>query len=184
MLSPLVNMRTNNIYLIGPMGAGKSTIGRMLSVDLGMEFKDTDREIEDKSGANIPWIFDMEGERGFRERESATIEELTRLPGLVLATGGGAILSNSNRTCLKARGVVVFLQTSVDSQLERTLKDKNRPLLQTEKPREILEKLLKQREPYYLETADIIISADDYNPKAVVQQIICMVERLTDPLSF
>jgi len=164
-------MTKHNIYLIGPMGAGKSTIGRLLSSELKLTFKDSDKEIEDRCGCNIPWIFDVEGEQGFRDREVAAIEEITLEKNILLATGGGAVLRDENRQHLSARGTVVYLNTSVDQQLARTSKDKNRPLLQIENPREVLERLMSKRDPLYMEIADIIIYTDDRNPKYVVQEI-------------
>ena len=119
-----------NIFLIGPMGAGKSTIGRQLAQMLGMEFMDSDSVIEERAGADIDWIFDVEGEVGFRKREERIINELTQGQGVVLSTGGGSILSKENRNVLSARGIVIYLETTVDKQFERTQRDKKRPLLQ------------------------------------------------------
>lgn len=176
-------MRHSNVFLIGPMGAGKSTIGRLLSAEIGLIFKDSDREIEHRTGADIPWIFDVEGERGFRLRETAAIDELTQEENLLLATGGGAVMREENRRFLKGRGIVVYLKTSIEQQLERTSKDKGRPLLQNDNPRAILEKLFAEREPVYLEVADIVINTNERNPKSVVQEIVSSIESLTDPLS-
>ncbi len=160
------------IFLIGPMGSGKSTIGRLLSSELKLSFLDSDKVIEERAGANIPWIFDVEGEDGFRDREEAIIEELTQEDELVLATGGGVVMREANRQALRSRGFVVYLQTSVDQQVERTMRDKNRPLLQTENPRERLESLLKVRDPLYRSTADLIMRTDRRHPRAVVSQLI------------
>lgn len=123
-----------NIYLVGPMGAGKTTVGRHLAEMLGREFLDSDHEIERKTGATIPWIFEKEGEHGFRGRETLVIDELTARSQLVLATGGGAVTQQPNREFLKKRGIVVYLYTPVEIQLQRTYRDKNRPLLQVENP--------------------------------------------------
>ena len=153
------------------MGAGKSTIGRLLSNELALEFHDSDKVIEERCGANIPWIFDMEGEQGFREREQQVIDELTQIPNIILATGGGAVTRPINRQHLSARGTVVYLCTSVKQQLERTLKDKNRPLLQTENPEAVLKALFAERDPLYREVADIIIETDHHSPRWVVQEI-------------
>ena len=154
------------------MGAGKSTIGRLLSTELKLDFKDSDKEIEDRCGCNIPWIFDVEGELGFRDREVAAIDEITQEKNVLMATGGGAVLRAENRAALSGRGVVVYLKTSVDQQLARTEKDKNRPLLQTENPRVVLTKLMLERDSLYSEIVDIVIQTDDRNPKYVVQEII------------
>ena len=127
-----------NIFLVGPMGAGKSSIGKQLAQQLKMEFVDTDRVIEERTGADIDWIFDLEGEEGFRLREEGIIEELTAMQGIVLATGGGAVISAKNRTLLAARGTVIYLETSIEQQLERTRRDKKRPLLQnTDNPKQV-----------------------------------------------
>jgi len=163
---------TYNIILVGPMGAGKSTIGLLLAEALTCEFRDSDKEVELTSGANIPWIFDVEGEEGFREREHQAIESLTTLSGIVLATGGGAVKREDNRRLLKECGLVVYLKTTVDQQLIRTRKDHNRPLLQQDNPKDVLEKLLMQREPLYLELADLCVDTNLHTPKQIVEQII------------
>lgn len=165
-------MTTGNIFLIGPMGAGKTTIGRRLAQDLGLDFFDSDKEIEARTGASIPLIFEVEGEAGFRAREKAMIDELTRRNDVVLATGGGAILDPDNRRHLADRGFVVYLCTSVDEQLRRTRRDSNRPLLQTADPRGRLEELFRVRSPLYRETADIIVHTDGRHVRRVVQTIL------------
>lgn len=165
-------MRKRNLTLVGPMGAGKSTIGRLLARELGLVFKDSDRVIEERTGASIPLIFELEGELGFRDREQQVIAELMQCRGLVLATGGGAILRPENRSTLVSGSLVVYLHTSVEHQLERTARDRNRPLLQTDNPRQVLEDLLKVREPLYREVADIIIETDTRPPRLVVQEIL------------
>lgn len=159
------------------MGAGKSTIGRLLSQELGLEFHDSDREIETRSGTNIPWIFDVEGEEGFRQREETAIDELSQLDNIVLATGGGAVLREANRRHLQSRGTVVYLQTSIEQQLERTAKDRNRPLLQTENPRAVLEQLIEQRDPLYRDCCDLLIRTDRRHPRGVVSDIIRFLKR-------
>ena len=164
-------MKRHSVFLVGPMGAGKSTIGRLLSSEIHTEFFDSDKVIEERCGANIPWIFDMEGEAGFREREEHAIDELTQMGGIVLATGGGAVMRDVNRQHLAARGTVVYLCTSVEQQLARTAKDKNRPLLQQENPEQILRDLFAVRDPLYREVADIIIETDQRNPKWVVHEL-------------
>lgn len=167
-----------NIFLIGPMGAGKSTIGRQLAQMLGMEFIDSDAEIEQRAGADISWIFDVEGEAGFRKREERILNELTQGQGIVLSTGGGSILSKDNRNVLSARGIVVYLETTVDKQFERTQRDKKRPLLQSEDPRQVLEELAKVRNPLYEEIADITLQTDEQNAKVMATQIIDMMDNL------
>lgn len=164
--------RSRNIFLVGPMGVGKTTIGRILAADLGLTFKDTDREIEERAGANISWIFDVEGEEGFREREKVVIEELTRLPGVLLSTGGGSVVLAANRKCLQSRGTVIFLDTTVELQLERTRKDKNRPLLQIDDPRDLLTQLKSTRDPLYDEIADLKVFAGAGSGRKTVTEIL------------
>jgi shikimate kinase len=160
------------VVFIGPMGAGKSTIGRMLAKEIGYRFLDSDRIIEDRCGANIPWIFDVEGEDGFRLRETAMLQELSHEFQTVLATGGGAVMRPENREALKNDAVVVYLKTSLDQQIERTRKDRNRPLLQADNPEEILRRLFSIRDPLYTELADIIMHTDRKSPRLVVRQIV------------
>ncbi|MFZ5536630.1 MAG: shikimate kinase AroK [Pseudomonadota bacterium] len=160
------------IILIGPMGAGKSTSGRLLARSLGLTFIDSDKVIEERTGASIPLIFELEGEAGFRQRERAVIDELTRLPGIVLATGGGAILAPENREAMRSRGKVVYLHASVEHQLERTAHDRQRPLLQTPDRRGRLEELMRIREPLYRQTAHLVVETDGLAPRSVVQRII------------
>ena len=154
------------------MGAGKSTIGRLLSLELKLTYIDSDREIEDRAGADIPWIFDVEGEDGFRDREEAVIRELCERNDIVLATGGGASQREANRTSLQASGYVVYLCTSVEQQLERTARDKNRPLLQTEDPEQVLRDLLERRDPLYRDACDLLVRTDKRHPRSVVTEII------------
>ncbi|QGM80427.1 shikimate kinase AroK [Otariodibacter oris] len=167
-----------NIFLIGPMGAGKSTIGRQLAQMLNMDFLDSDAVIEERAGADIDWIFDIEGEEGFRKREERVINELTHSQGLVLSTGGGSVVSKDNRNALSARGIVVYLETSVDKQFERTQRDKKRPLLQNEDPYQILQELAKVRNPLYEEIADITLQTDEQTAKVVATKIIEMIDNL------
>ena len=167
-----------NLILVGPMGAGKSTIGRLLAKELRLPFKDSDKEIEQRTGADIPWIFDVEGEQGFREREQAVIAELCELDGMVLATGGGAVLRPENRTALRRGGRVVYLHASVVQQLDRTSRDRNRPLLRTADPGKVLSDLLAIRDPLYREIADVIVETDERPPRLVVQEILARLEAL------
>ncbi|WP_343732036.1 bifunctional shikimate kinase/3-dehydroquinate synthase AroKB [Duganella sp.] len=167
-----------NVFLVGLMGAGKTTIGRILARKLGLKFVDSDHEIEARTGASIPWIFEIEGEASFRRREADVIRELTGQEGLVLATGGGAILNADNRAFLKARGTVIYLRASVNSILQRTAHDKNRPLLQTADPRKKLEELMAVRDPLYLEIADLIIDTGRPNVQSMVQTILTQLDTL------
>jgi shikimate kinase len=162
-----------NIFLVGPMGAGKSTIGRELADKLHLEFFDSDQEIERRTGADISWVFDLEGEEGFRKREESVIDDLTEKQGIVLATGGGSVISSKVRNRLSARGIVVYLETTIDKQVARTQRDRRRPLLQTsEDPRSVLEKLAVDRNPMYEEVADHIIQTDDQSAKVVANKIV------------
>ena len=161
-----------NIFLIGPMGAGKSTIGRHLAQMLHLEFHDSDQEIEKRTGADIAWVFDVEGEEGFRLRETKVISDLSEMQGIVLATGGGSIQSKEIRNYLSARGFVVYLETTIDKQVARTQRDKRRPLLQVDDPREVLETLAETRNPLYEEIADVVVKTDDQSAKVVANQII------------
>ncbi len=166
-----------NVFLIGPMGAGKSTIGRLLAKELRYPFKDSDREIEARTGADIPWIFDVEGEEGFREREQAMIAELVKEEGIVLATGGGVVMREANRQALSSGGLVVYLRTSVEQQLQRTAKDRQRPLLQTPDPEKVLRDLMARRDPLYREIADLVIDTDQRGPKVVVNTIVARLQQ-------
>ena len=154
------------------MGAGKTTIGRQLAEALGMDFVDSDQAIEARTGATIPWIFDVEGEAGFRKREKAMIDELTRRQNVVLATGGGAVLDPENRRHLQSRGTVIYLHADIDQLLERTRKDRNRPLLQTDDPRARLEALMAERDPLYREVADIILETGQRGVRHAVQALL------------
>ncbi len=164
------------IILVGPMGAGKSTIGRHLGRALGYVFHDSDREIESRTGANIPWIFDVEGEPGFRKRETNMIAELLENEDIVLATGGGAVTVPETRAEL-GKGFVVYLRTPLSLQYERTRLDRNRPLLQHEDPYGVLERLFRERDPLYTEVADLVVSGDRKGPRALVRHIIDQIRR-------
>ena len=158
------------------MGAGKTTVGRALARKLNKRFIDSDHEIEARTGASIPLIFEFEGEDGFRQRESEVIRDLTSQSDIVLATGGGAILRPENREYLKTRGTVIYLRASINSILQRTSHDKNRPLLQTADPRARLEQLSREREPLYLEVADFVIETGRPNVQSLVQTIVSQLE--------
>ena len=167
-----------NIFFVGPMGAGKTTIGRQLAKQLKRYFYDSDREIEQRTGVSIPLIFELEQEEGFRKREQAMIDELTQLENIVLATGGGAVLAPENRNHLSTRGYVIYLYAPISQLLRRTSHDKNRPLLQTDNPRQKLEQLMAVRDPLYREVADTIIKTDNLPVKQVVKQIIQLSREL------
>ena len=168
-----------SVILVGPMGAGKSTIGRLLAKELRLPFKDSDKEIEQRTGADIPWIFDVEGEQGFREREQAVIAELCEQADMVLATGGGVVMRAENRAALKRGGCVVYLHASVEQQIQRTAKDRNRPLLRTADPAKVLADLLALRDPLYREVADVIVETDERPPRMVVQEILERIQALS-----
>lgn len=159
-----------NLFLVGPMGAGKSTLGKRVADTLGLPFFDLDHEIQTQCGADVALIFDIEGECGFRRRESAMLAEFATRDGIVLATGGGAILADANRSVLRERGFVVFLETTVDEQLERLARDRKRPLLAAPDRRERLEQLAAQRDPLYREIADLTLPAGHRGSVAQVAQ--------------
>jgi len=165
-----------NIFLVGPMGAGKTTIGRQLAAELGLDFDDSDKAIQRRTGVDIPTIFDFEGEEGFRRRERAVIDELTQNDGFVLATGGGAVLDPENRKNLSNRGTVVYLYCSPEQQYERTMRDRNRPLLQTDDPLARLQELMEQRDPIYRQLADLVVTSEKRSSGAVVREIVRKLE--------
>ncbi|WP_343188183.1 shikimate kinase AroK [Buchnera aphidicola (Ceratoglyphina bambusae)] len=162
-----------NIFLIGPMGAGKSTIGKYLAQKLNMDFYDSDKEIENRTGADIAWVFDVEGEIGFRNRESKIIDELTKKNGIVLATGGGSIVSEKIRNMLSSRGTVIYLKTTIEKQLIRTKRDKNRPLLNNKElsNKTILENLAKERNHLYNNISDLTVDTDLNSAKSIASYI-------------
>lgn len=163
--------RLNNIFLVGPMGAGKSTIGRQLADALSFQFEDSDHEIQRRTGVDIPTIFEYEGEEGFRKREEQVIADLTEQDGIVLATGGGAVLRETNRQRLTARGVVIYLHCSPEQQFARTNRDRNRPLIQTADPLQSLRDIMEIREPLYRQVADLVVSTEKRGTVAVVKEI-------------
>ncbi|MCG6965876.1 MAG: shikimate kinase AroK [Chromatiaceae bacterium] len=167
--------KPNRIFLIGPMGAGKTTIGKQLAQSLGMTFADSDLEIQRRTGVDIPTIFAYEGEEGFRHREQQVIDDLSQIDGQVLATGGGAVLRAENRQHLSARGIVVYLECSPEQQYERTYRDRNRPLLQTEDPLQRLQDLTEVRDPLYRGTADYTVSTEGRGASAVANEILTIL---------
>lgn len=154
------------------MGAGKSAVGRQLARSLHLDFVDSDDEIEARTGVDIPFIFEKEGEDGFRKREMAAIDDLTQMDGVVLATGGGAVVRPENRSALGGRGYVVYLHTTVDQQVARTRKGRERPLLENGDPREILEGLMAVRDPLYREIADLVVETDGRKVYSVANEIV------------
>lgn len=162
---------TENVFLIGPMGAGKTTVGRLLARDLGLQFRDSDQEIEKSANASVSWIFDVEGEAGFRRRESRMIATLTEQQEILLATGGGAVLDSENRSLLKDRGIVVYLYVSLEAQLSRKLKDENRPLLRGADREQRIRELYEHRHPIYSELADIRVEAKRKFPQLVSRAV-------------
>ncbi|ARC55000.1 shikimate kinase [Candidatus Riesia sp. GBBU] len=165
-----------NIFLIGPMGSGKSTIGKQLSKKLNMNFFDSDKEIEKKTGVNVSWIFDVEGEKGFRKREKKIICSIVKNNNIVLATGGGSIESKKVRDSLSSRGVVIYLKTSIEKQIIRIKSNKGRPLLQDNKSTyRILKNFAYTRNPIYKEISDLAILTDDCNIKEIISKILDFV---------
>lgn len=182
---PLAGLRAStpyrsgfNLYLIGPMGAGKSTVGRLLASALDVPFLDLDQEIERRSGVDIPTIFEFEGEEGFRRREHEVLKEIATQSGAVVATGGGVVLWRANRSILKRSGFVIYLSCPVEIQLERTRYDTHRPLLQTEDREARLCSLMEAREPLYREVADLTVRTDVKSSRAVAQKIIESLTKL------
>lgn len=161
-----------NLYLVGPMGVGKTTIGRLIAHRLGKTFIDLDDEIEHRSGATIPWIFDVEGEEGFRRRESELLEEVAASKDIVLSTGGGVVLNADNRRILKATGLVIFLNASVEQLYQRTIKDKKRPLLQVPDRRQVIERLKRDRDPLYREVAHLVFDVGPRNSRHATDALL------------
>ncbi|MDZ4203069.1 MAG: shikimate kinase [Gallionella sp.] len=169
-------IRSGNLILIGMMGSGKTTMGKALARHLDKTFVDSDEEIQRRTGVTIPHIFDIEGESGFRQRETAAIADLAERDNLVLATGGGAILAMQNRELLKQNGIVVYLKASIHDLWQRTRHDRNRPLLQTGDPRAKLTELFQHRDPLYQETADIVMLSGKQSVQALMLHLVEEVE--------
>jgi shikimate kinase len=165
-------LNAENIILVGPMGSGKSAVGRLLADRLGLALVDSDAEIEARTGVDIPYIFEREGEAGFRAREAEVLDEITQRQGVLVATGGGAVLDPRTRQRLRDRGRVVYLRTSVDQQLARTRRTAQRPLLNNPDPRGTLERLMVQRSALYEEVADVTVDTDGRKVKTVVEEIL------------
>jgi len=170
-------MSLPRIFLIGPMGSGKTTVGRFLARRLGMDFLDLDQEIERRCGVEVRTIFDIEGERGFRAREHAMLDELTRRDPLLLATGGGSILREENRALLRERGLVVWLKTRIEQQIRRLEKDQRRPLLQAADREHRLQKLAEARDPLYAECAHLIVQSDNVSPSQMAHRAARQIQR-------
>ena len=168
----------SNIFLIGPMGAGKSTIGRRLASALGKDFVDADQALEERTGVGIPLIFELEGEKGFRKREREMLARLVLRDDIVLATGGGVVLSEENRAQLAQRGFVVYLEAPVDLLVARVARDRNRPLMQTEDPKATMRELMRVRDPLYRENADIVVRSTHRSARFVVREILQRIEAL------
>jgi len=164
--------RSASIFLVGMMGAGKTTIGRALARQLHRSFVDSDREIVDRTGVTIPVIFDVEGEAGFRARERALLEELTQRESIILGTGGGAVLLPENRAILRSRGTVVYLHASLESLWRRLRDDRHRPLLQTAEPRKTLERLIAERDPLYREVAHLVVETGEQSVPRLIANLL------------
>ncbi len=172
-----MGLNKGNVVLVGPMGAGKSTVGKQLAVRLSYQFVDTDQLIEEKSGADIPWIFDVEGESGFRVRETSALDSLFDVSACVVATGGGIVVTPENHSRLSSLGLVVYLTASISQLLNRTSKDKKRPLLQVSDPEARITELFESRDPLYRKLADVVLETDGRSSKWVVQEICNLLER-------
>ena len=168
----------SNIFLIGSMGAGKSTIARRLAATLDKEFVDADRELEERTGVGIPLIFELEGEAGFRKRERELLAELVMRNGIVLATGGGVVLAAENRANLAARGFVIYLDAPVDLLVARVARDRHRPLMQTSDPKATMREIVRMRDPLYRESADIVVRSSHRSSRFVVREILQRIEAL------
>ena len=176
---PTTPARGSNVFLIGPMGSGKTAVGKQLARLLHLQFYDSDAEIEHRTGVDIPYIFEKEGEAGFREREREVIDSLTQLRDVIIATGGGAVLLPQNREYLGSRGRVVYLQTSVEQQLERTRHGRQRPLLYTDDPERKLRELMSLRAPLYESIATLVVPTDGRQVRAVAEEVVQRLQELS-----
>ena len=176
--APCPDPAATSIFLVGPMGSGKSAVGKVLARLRGLRFIDSDTEIERRTGVDIPFIFEKEGEPGFRAREREVIDDLTRMPGIVLATGGGAVLLAENRAHLAARGVVVYLEASIEQQVERTRHGRHRPLLLNADPETRLAELMDVRAPLYQSIAHVTVGTDRRKVQTVAEYIVAGIEAL------
>jgi shikimate kinase len=166
-----------NIFLVGPMGSGKTTIGKMVAEKLGLEFHDCDQDLEKSTGASVNLIFDVEGETGFRERETHLLQEISELKGMLVATGGGVVTRAENRKILRRSDLVIWLKTSIHQQIERLSHDKSRPLLQTADREETLNKLALERDPLYREVADIVFESPNRNSRFSANALSRQIEK-------
>jgi len=168
---------SNNVFVVGPMGVGKTTIGRILSKELGLKFIDVDEEIERRAGANISWIFDVEGEGRFRDRETQVLEDLTSMKNVLLSTGGGAVLRKENRKWLETRGLVIYLIADADILVKRTKNDNKRPLLRGKNVKKMIETILRERGYLYEQVSDIVIPVEDRSSRQTVSRIMDVLNR-------
>ena len=166
-----------NIFLIGPMGAGKSSVGKYLATKLEMDFYDSDEELEKRTGVDIGWIFDLEGEEGFRKREVEVITELANLSNVVLATGGGSVISPEVQSLLRQNGIIIYLVVSLEYQNTRTVNESRRPLLRVRNRKEVIERLHEERVPIYESLSDYKVWTDNRNVQVVAEDIINWLSR-------
>jgi len=165
-------LQLKRLFIVGPMGVGKTTVGKLLASELGLRFLDSDREIERRTGTNISWIFDVEGEKGFRDREEQVLEDLTNETNVLIATGGGAVLRERNRENLKVRGLVIYLNADLTLLVKRTKDETKRPLLKGKSAKKVLEKILRERGSLYKEVSDLEVKVTEKSIKNTVAEIL------------